>query len=594
MNVHSKYTRLFSSVVLIMVFFCIYYAGLNYIQMKIESHQSTPKEFIGRESAVKLAEIFIKEVGSIPKENNIWIHDVMVLQDNANITNYGVVSSSDTNQTELFPWKRIFGLQYKDASSSQKGKLYWSVQIADGYQSKGGFTISVSTETGEIIGLSRYGWHPPFNDIVEITKIDQENIIADFLRHTEYSKYFQSNKSIITDEDNCTIWQSYIDNLENETLQREVFVRVCGNEVIEYKSNIVNIEDEDVVSFAYIVFKIFFLGVLPIVLLLVKSFVGTFVMGFYIIWRWFKNRTLPLEWSKASMVGGVLFSMLFIKELIDRIGVWYYNLVFSDESIHLTSAEAITTFSNALENTIFGGVTFFVLPTLLFLVLGRHLSSRFFPKSMEAFDLFFSGKWKNPILFNATVRGIVVCLVLIVLEAIVIFVGGLINAWSDPRTPITIVTSPLHWFSSTIAYDGLLLPALNEEITFRLFLISILFSKFKKPFISVLLAAVIWAMAHITLIYHPFYLQTFALILNGIILGFVYIRYGLWETVVAHFLYNAIIFAIPIFTIATINESLAFVFISISPVLFFLLYFYFSKILSNRKSKLGGDVVQSD
>jgi len=83
-----------------------------------------------------------------------------------------------------------------------------------------------------------------------------------------------------------------------------------------------------------------------------------------------------------------------------------------------------------------------------------------------------------------------------------------------------------------------------EEIVFRLFGISIFKKYFKSTLVAVIIAALIWAVAHSDYPVFPVYFRAIELLIGGIFWGYLFIRYGLSTLIASHYVYNASIMAI--------------------------------------------------
>lgn len=98
-------------------------------------------------------------------------------------------------------------------------------------------------------------------------------------------------------------------------------------------------------------------------------------------------------------------------------------------------------------------------------------------------------------------------------------------------------------FSTALPWVGPLLtglePALQEETVYRLFAIPLLLRLTKRKFIAVVVPAVVWGFLHSGYYVEPIYARGLELTVIGIVLGLVYLRYGIWATIVSHYIYNA-------------------------------------------------------
>lgn len=100
-----------------------------------------------------------------------------------------------------------------------------------------------------------------------------------------------------------------------------------------------------------------------------------------------------------------------------------------------------------------------------------------------------------------------------------------------------------------------LLPALREELTYRLLGIAAVFWVLRtftrlperlNRFLALFVPGVLWAFAHLSYIRDPFYLRGVELTAVAVLLGWVFLRFDLTTTIVAHFFYNASLGALPL------------------------------------------------
>ena len=83
-----------------------------------------------------------------------------------------------------------------------------------------------------------------------------------------------------------------------------------------------------------------------------------------------------------------------------------------------------------------------------------------------------------------------------------------------------------------------LVAATSEEFLFRLLAISLLVRWLKKPWLAVLIPAIVWAFLHANYPQEPIYIRGLELTVVGVIFGLVFLRYGVWATIISHYVYN--------------------------------------------------------
>ena len=84
-----------------------------------------------------------------------------------------------------------------------------------------------------------------------------------------------------------------------------------------------------------------------------------------------------------------------------------------------------------------------------------------------------------------------------------------------------------------------------EEFLFRLVAISLLLRWFGKTWLAVLLPGVLWAFLHANYAQEPIYIRGLELTVVGVVFGLVFLRFGIWTTVVSHYVYNCFLGTYP-------------------------------------------------
>ena len=90
-----------------------------------------------------------------------------------------------------------------------------------------------------------------------------------------------------------------------------------------------------------------------------------------------------------------------------------------------------------------------------------------------------------------------------------------------------------------------LVAATIEEFLFRLVAISLLLRWFKKSWLAVIVSAVVWAFLHADYPQEPIYIRGLELTIVGIVLGIVFLRFGVWATIISHYVYNCFLGVYP-------------------------------------------------
>ena len=184
--------------------------------------------------------------------------------------------------------------------------------------------------------------------------------------------------------------------------------------------------------------------------------------------------------------------------------------------------------------------------------LGRWMSQqiwprqdRILPRRGDRWNLLARSGWRG-LMLGLMMAGYVVIFYLVTTQ----FLGG----WT-PMSPdySSAYATPLPFLG---ALESGLLPAMWEELMFRLLGISAVlwltrsFTRLPEPacrFLALLVPGALWGFAHLSYIRDPFYLRGIELTLAAVLLeGLFFLRFDLTTTIVAHFVYNAGLGALPL------------------------------------------------
>ncbi len=104
-------------------------------------------------------------------------------------------------------------------------------------------------------------------------------------------------------------------------------------------------------------------------------------------------------------------------------------------------------------------------------------------------------------------------------------------------------------FSTTFPWAYPLLVGLSaaaqEEFFFRLLAVSLMLRWLKIRWLAVLIPALVWGFLHSSYPVEPIYTRGIELTIVGIGFGYVFLRWGIWTTIVAHYAYNAFVSSFP-------------------------------------------------
>jgi general stress protein CsbA len=151
-------------------------------------------------------------------------------------------------------------------------------------------------------------------------------------------------------------------------------------------------------------------------------------------------------------------------------------------------------------------------------------------------------------------RGYLIALFILGIQQVLFYTGEVkFDVWSvnDPADSVLNMLKPqLFPLMAWVA-------AISEEATFR-FLGIILFKKlFRNNFIAILLPSVIWAASHTQYPIYPVYTRLIEVTIIGIILGYVFLKYGFITAIFVHACMDSILMGLSLFSLGHISDILA-------------------------------------
>lgn len=116
-------------------------------------------------------------------------------------------------------------------------------------------------------------------------------------------------------------------------------------------------------------------------------------------------------------------------------------------------------------------------------------------------------------------------------------------------TPMGVNYSNLYAtpFPFLSALDTGIYPAVNEEFLARMIGIGLLLWLFRKRWVALIVPGALWAFAHLSYVRDPFYLRGIELFIPAVLLeGLFFLKFDLATTMMAHFVFNAGLLALPL------------------------------------------------
>ncbi|MEC0228768.1 CPBP family intramembrane glutamic endopeptidase [Paenibacillus alba] len=159
-------------------------------------------------------------------------------------------------------------------------------------------------------------------------------------------------------------------------------------------------------------------------------------------------------------------------------------------------------------------------------------------------------------------RGYLLALFILGVQQVLFYAGETgFDVWAvnDPTDSVLNMIEPR--FFPLMAWVA----AISEEATYRLLGI-ILFKKlFRNNFIAVLIPSIIWAASHTQYPIYPVYTRLIEVTVIGIILGYVFLKYGFLTAVFAHASMDSILMGMSLFSLGHVSDVLAGLFYILLP-----------------------------
>jgi hypothetical protein len=173
---------------------------------------------------------------------------------------------------------------------------------------------------------------------------------------------------------------------------------------------------------------------------------------------------------------------------------------------------------------------------------GRYLARRVWPRQDKLLPrsddrwIVLSGSTWRGLMVGGLHSGYVVAFYLLATQVL----GG----WTPMDSPdVNLYATPLP-FSAALAVG--VIPAVTEEFLARLAGIGFLLLVTRQRWLAVLVPGVLWAFAHLSYVRDPLYLRGVELTVVALFYGYIFLRFGLATTIVAHLAYNAGLTALPL------------------------------------------------
>jgi membrane protease YdiL (CAAX protease family)/GNAT superfamily N-acetyltransferase len=238
-----------------------------------------------------------------------------------------------------------------------------------------------------------------------------------------------------------------------------------------------------------------------------------------------------IEWRKA------LFPALLVGGIALLSGLNYLPLYKANYS---TTNNYVLFWLGNIVNILFNAVYEFVFVAVLWLG-GTYLARQRWPRQSKILPR--GDKWLTRSLYGW--RGLMLggvsfgYVTLFYLIAVRFF-----NGWTPLDAPGGYAVATPFPFLGPLAIG--IIPATTEELMFRLVGVTAILLALKKRWLALLIPGALWAFAHTGYLTDPIILRGVELTIEAVLLGLFFLRFGVFITIMSHFVYNAGLGALPL------------------------------------------------
>jgi Type II CAAX prenyl endopeptidase Rce1-like len=182
-------------------------------------------------------------------------------------------------------------------------------------------------------------------------------------------------------------------------------------------------------------------------------------------------------------------------------------------------------------------IVMYCVPSIVFLVAGVALYKQIEPQKEPLLSTHTKGV--VPALIEGTSKGYIIGGIAVIVMGLISLVDTSIMANDSPKDLAYLIATVYPAFSvfSIVA----LIPALTEEIAFRLFSFALFTHLSKSRAVGATVATVIWILPHVELLGRVDILELVYFSVVGALFAFAFLRYDLLTAVVAHFVLNSVL-----------------------------------------------------
>ena len=238
-------------------------------------------------------------------------------------------------------------------------------------------------------------------------------------------------------------------------------------------------------------------------------------------------RCQDVRWRFALVLGGIAFVLSFLAE-INALPVAVYNF------------DTTGTFGSFLAGGVLqaAALALGIGLAIAFIVAGGEPEyRRWYGGHIRQSKQFLPEGLRTKRFLTGSVIGVAMTALFVAYQSVFYVVAERFGAWSPAQIPYQeMVNTYIPWV--VVLLIGFL-PAVSEEFTSRAFSIPFLQRLLRHRWAAVLISAAIWGFAHAGYPQQPFWIRGLEVGLAGVVVGYVFVRWGLLPVLVWHYMIDA-------------------------------------------------------
>jgi membrane protease YdiL (CAAX protease family) len=239
-------------------------------------------------------------------------------------------------------------------------------------------------------------------------------------------------------------------------------------------------------------------------------------------------RRQDVRWKTALIFGAIAFALTLLAQL-NLLPLTQYGYDTTDTYGSFLTRQLLNSLLAALAQ----GVFIFFLTAAAEPLYRRH-----FGQQIRLSAQFLSAGLRTRRFLLGTVLGLTMTAFFFAYQTLFYLVAERFGAWSPAQIPYDdMVNTHIPWVM--VLLIGFM-PAVSEEFMSRAFSIPFLHRYLRSPAAAVVVSALIWGFAHATYPQQPFFIRGLEVGLAGILIGFIFLRWGLLAPLVWHYTVDAL------------------------------------------------------